>query len=93
MYIHYMCGSHRKRNKIFRLEPSMNLVVFYTICVMCDTCQNREYSACFLEAFILFYQNVISTLLFLQMGDGNLLALNAYKYWCGVETVERMLPS
>ena len=71
----------------------MNLVVFYTICVMCDTCQNREYSACFLEAFILFYQNVISTLLFLQMGDGNLLALNTYKYWCGVETVERMLPS
>ena len=68
----------------------MNLVVFYT---MCDTCQNRKYSACFLEAFILFYQNVILTLLFLQMGDGNLLALNTYKYRCGVETVERMLPS
>ena len=60
---------------------------------MCDTCQNRKYSACFLEAFILFYQNVILTLLFLQMGDGNLLALNTYKYRCGVETVERMLPS
>ena len=29
----------------------------------------------------------------LNLGDENLLALNTYKYWCGVETVERMLPS